>query len=87
MANNAPVQRLSREALIYRALRDDTELSAKALMNRAGLSWRTDPVSSFASLCISVSKLNRMLVRSQRQILRTGGTPDDFYLLSPIGDG
>jgi hypothetical protein len=53
----------TREALITKALRDEypNHISAQTLMNRANLSWRTDPARSFTLLCISFSKLNQSL--------------------------
>jgi hypothetical protein len=77
----------SRESRIETALLAEypNRISAKALMNRAGLSWREAPVCSFVSLCISFSKLNQALSGSGFQAMRSGGTPDDQYWLSKDG--
>lgn len=83
-------QKQPREKLIETALLAEypNSISAKALMNRAGLSWREAPVCSFVSLCISVSKLNQSLSASGWQAVRTGGTPDDhFQLVQSSGGG
>lgn len=79
----------SRESRIEAALRAEypKSLSAKALMNRAGLSWREAPVCSFVSLCISFSKINQSLRGSGWQAVRTGGTPDDYYQLIHASGG
>lgn len=79
----------TRESRILKALRDEhpNSLSAKQLMTRAGLSWRIDPVRSFTLLCIFISSLNQALRGTGWQDDRTGGTPDDFYKLSPTSGG
>ncbi len=78
-----------RESLMFQALHDayPKPIDAKQLMNRAGLSWRTDPVRSFTLLCISFSKLNRELLGTGWQAIRTGGTPDDHYTLQSQSSG
>lgn len=80
---------IPRESLIFEALRDafPKPVSAKELMDRAGLAWRSDPVPSFVSLCISISILNRNLSGTPWRAVRTGGTPDDHYSLAPKGAG
>jgi hypothetical protein len=77
----------TREAMITKALRDEypNKLSAMQIMNRAGLSWRTDPARSFTLLCISFSSVRRSLSGSGWQAMRSGGTPDDHYWLSKDG--
>lgn len=79
----------SLESRIFKALRDEypSSLSAAQLMNRSGLSWRSDPVRSFTLLCISFSKLNRELLGTGWQAIRTGGTPDDHYTLQSQSSG
>jgi hypothetical protein len=89
MADPERYEAVPREHLIFQALRDEypKSLSAKALMNRAALAWRQEPVPSFVSLCISFNSLNRHLSGTRWQAVRTGGTPDDHYSLSPTGAG
>lgn len=43
--------------------------------------------SAFISLCIAFCRLNQVLSGTGWQAFRTGGTPEDTYWLSPIGDG
>lgn len=76
----------SLEAYMFYALHSEhpKSLSAKTLMNRAGLAWRRDPVMSFASLCICFGSLNKRLSGTRWQAIRTGGTPDDLYRISRL---
>lgn len=60
-------------------------LSAKQLMNKAGLSWQTNSVSSFVSLCNQFIKINQVLKDHGWQALRSDGTPSGNYWLSPLG--
>lgn len=46
-----------------------------------------DFTSAFISLCIAFSKLNQALSGTGWQAFRTGGTPEDNYWLSPVGEG
>lgn len=62
-------------------------ISGKRLMERIGLSWRTDPVCSFASLCSDVIAVNRSIRPIGWTVVRTGATPNHSYMLSPFGAG
>jgi len=79
----------SRESRIYEALRAKYPYSVRAetLANLAGLSWRDDPVRCFTLLSISFAKLTRELVGTDWQVMRTDGTPEAFFWLSPVGGG
>lgn len=59
-------------------------ISAKQLMIRSGLSFHTDPVGSFISLCNLRIRIARIVGRHGLQLVRTGGTPDDHYRLEPV---
>lgn len=89
MLASAGYQSPSRETLITKALCDEfpNKLSAAQLMNRAGLSWRTDPARSFTLLCISFSSVRHSLSGSGWQAMRSGGTPDDNYWLQSVDRG
>lgn len=60
-------------------------LSAKQLMNKAGLRWQTNQLGSFVSLCNQFIKINQVLKGHGWQALRSDGTPSGKYWLSPIG--
>lgn len=62
-------------------------VSAKDLMSEMGLPWRDQPICSFVSLCTDFKNINRGLRSYGWQAVRTGGTPDDHYRLSPVGGG
>lgn len=78
-----------REARIIRALGSayPKSIPAKKLMAQPGFNYHIDPVSEFIALCISFRKINQALSGTGWQAFRTGGTPEDTYWLSPIGDG
>ncbi|NTG07120.1 hypothetical protein [Rhizobium rhizogenes] len=79
----------SRESRLERALRAEypLQISAWRLSNLIGLSWQDDPVRSFTLLCVSFHKLNQDLSGTGWQAVRTDGTPDALYSLSPVGGG
>lgn len=79
----------SRESRLHRALRAEYPrfIPASQLCNLIGLSWKSDPVRAFTLLCISFSNLNQALRGSGWQAMRTGGSHDDHYRLSPVGVG
>ncbi|WP_459459076.1 hypothetical protein [Rhizobium sp. No.120] len=62
-------------------------IPASQLCNLIALSWQSDPVRAFTLLCISFSKLNQDLRGSGWQAVRTDGTPEAHYSLSPVGGG
>ena len=78
-----------REARIVHALGSayPNQVSAKQLMLKTGFSFHTDPVRSFTLLCISISSINQALRGACWQAMRTDGTPEAQYSLSPIGGG
>jgi hypothetical protein len=60
-------------------------VTAKQLMEHIGLSWRADPVGSFVCFCNDLISVQRAIRPTGWCVERTGGTPDHFYLLSPVG--
>ena len=89
LANDVLSSSDSRESRLERALRAEYPhpIPAWQLCNLLGLSWQSDPVRAFTLLCISFHRLNQELLGTGWQAIRTGGTPEDHYRLSPEGDG
>lgn len=78
-----------REARVIHALgfAYPNSISARQLMLKAGFSFHTDPVRAFTLLCVSISTINQALRDAGWQAVRTDGTPDAQYWLSPVGGG
>ena len=83
MPSPIPIYEQSLEAYMYYALRHayPKPVSAKTLMMRAAPHGVFEPVSSFVSLCITFQSLNKRLLGTRCQVVRSGVTPDDMYSL------
>ncbi|NTJ46876.1 hypothetical protein G6K93_07590 [Agrobacterium rhizogenes] len=62
-------------------------VSGKFLMETVGLLPGADPVSPFVAFLNFIIRINAFLASFGWQAVRTGGTVDDHYRLSPIGAG
>ncbi|HEY0120615.1 MAG TPA: hypothetical protein VGC14_02445 [Rhizobium sp.] len=61
-------------------------VSAKFVMETVGLLPGADPVSPFIAFLNFIIRINACLASSGFQAVRTGGTVDDHYRLSPVGE-
>lgn len=58
--------------------------SAKKLMGFCGFTSHRGPLTPFVEFINMVNRINRTIAPLGWKVVRTGGTPDDEYWLSPV---
>lgn len=69
------------------ARRPHEKVPAKHLMIALRYPFHGEPIQAFVSLACAFIAINREIHRYGWQVVRSGGTPNDFYWLEPLGVG